>query len=66
MADRHELDITINDKGEVRISVSGVNGPRCMELTADLEQALGLVVSREKKSEFYKQNTQTDNEINLT
>jgi len=66
MAQKHELEITIGNDGEIGIAVSGVNGPECLKITEDLEQELGIVLSREKKSEFYKEKTDTQTEINLT
>jgi len=55
MAARHDLEITISPTGEVEIAVKGVNGPQCVKITRDLEEALGLVSNREKTSEFYKE-----------
>ncbi len=60
MADRHELKITISDTGEVQIEVEGVKGAKCLKITEDIEAALGEVLQREKKSEFYQQDTTTD------
>lgn len=63
MADRQEMEITIGENGEVRITVKGVNGPRCLELTKELEEELGLVLAREKTSEYYKEDTNTQTDI---
>jgi 8-oxo-dGTP pyrophosphatase MutT (NUDIX family) len=60
MADRHDLHITIDDDGEVQIEVKGINGPQCVLITRELEEELGIVLSREKSSEYYKEGqTQT-------
>lgn len=48
--DLNEIDVYIDPDGQVRIEVRGVQGPACLELTAELEAALGgsaAVVSRE-------------------
>ncbi|MCP4133341.1 MAG: DUF2997 domain-containing protein [bacterium] len=65
MAERHDLKIIITETGEVQLEVSGVDGPKCLKITEDLEDALGEVLVREKKSEFYKEETSTtiDTEI---
>lgn len=66
MADRHDLDITISADGEVEITVKGVDGPRCVTLTKELEEELGLIVSQEKTSEYYKQEGGIDTHIDTT
>jgi hypothetical protein len=64
MATKQELNITISKDGKVQIKVNGVDGPKCLELTKDLEQELGIVTSREKTSEFYKEQSSDDISIN--
>lgn len=60
MATKHELEITISADGEVSISVSGTKGKRCIDLTKELEETIGTVVSREAKPAFYEtESTQT-------
>ena len=60
MAERHDLKITITETGEVQIEVEGVKGSKCLKLTEDIENELGEVISREKKSEFYQQDISSD------
>ena len=36
-----EIDVFIDQDGQVRIEVRGVKGGACLDLTATLEQALG-------------------------
>lgn len=55
MAKKEELEITIDKNGEVQIHVQGVDGGSCLELTKELEEALGIVRGREKTSEYYKE-----------
>jgi hypothetical protein len=57
MSDKHELNISISETGEVQIEVSGVKGSKCLSLTEDIEKELGVVLLREKKSEYYQQET---------
>lgn len=54
MSSKQELEITITNTGDVSINVHGAKGAACLELTKDIEEALGLVVDREKKSSFYE------------
>ena len=64
MADRHELKISISPEGEVMIEVEGVKGKQCLAITEDLEKELGIVLNREKKSEFYQEDTKGHVNIN--
>ncbi len=44
----HEIEVEIDEKGNVRLLVRGLKGGTCLEVTKDLEQALGAeVVARE-------------------
>ncbi|MFC2616181.1 MAG: DUF2997 domain-containing protein [Treponema sp.] len=61
MAEKQELEITISENGEVGINVLGAKGKNCMNMTKDLEDALGLVTNREIKSSYYDQ--EDDNRI---
>ena len=55
MADKQEMEITIGKDGKVQIHVQGVDGISCMELTKDLEEALGVVTAREKTGDYFKE-----------
>lgn len=47
-----EIEVTIAKDGSVQIAVRGVKGKACLDLTQDLEQALGgVVLSREMTPE---------------
>ena len=37
----HEIEITINKDGQVEVSVRGINGDACLDLTRALEESLG-------------------------
>jgi hypothetical protein len=50
-----EIDVYIDENGEVRIEVRGVKGTSCLEVTKALEAALGgEVKAREKTAEMYE------------
>lgn len=56
---KQDIEIVINDKGEVTFTVKGVKGGSCLDETKFLEAALGgdaVVVTQEKTSEFYEQS----------
>ncbi len=54
MATKHEIDITIDDDGNVSFEVKGVKGKKCLEITKELEEALGIVKDRRKTGEYYE------------
>lgn len=54
MSQKQELEISISDKGEVTINVIGAKGKKCMDMTKELEDSLGVVTSFERKNEYYE------------
>ena len=58
MADKHEIKIDIDDDGNVSFEVKGAKGKKCLEITKELEEALGMVVSREHTGEYYETGVQ--------
>lgn len=62
---KQELEITITPDGEVKIEVKGVKGSSCVDLTKDIEEALGVVTDREHTSEYYQQETDQRQKIKL-
>jgi len=63
MASKHEIEIDIDDNGNVSFRVKGVKGKKCLEITKDLEAALGIVVKQEKTAEFYETETKVGTSI---
>ena len=51
-----ELEIAIDSEGKVSIKVKGVKGPKCVELTRPLEEALGEIEDRIYTGEYYEQS----------
>lgn len=51
-----EVIAKVGPKGEVIVEVEGAKGKSCVDLTKDLEEALGSVESRKKKTDYWKQN----------
>lgn len=62
---RHEIEIEITPDGEITFKVKGAPGEQCLELTRELEEELGLVVSREKTSEFYQAEVNAEAEVKV-
>jgi hypothetical protein len=72
MSKKQELEISISDTGEVTVNVLGAKGKKCMDMTKELEDSLGVITSFEKKPEFYEQEetgtdtvVQTEDGINV-
>lgn len=56
-----EIEVIIGKDGKVQIHVHGVNGTQCLELTEELEKALGgEVLSRIMSPEAYQQGNPAD------
>ena len=56
MANRREIQFTIDENGEVSIQVLGVKGAECEKLTREIEEALGIVQVRQHTSEYWQSN----------
>ena len=56
MMEMQELEITIGINGEVLIGVKGLGGQGCIELTRDLEEAIGKVTDRSFTQDYYEQD----------
>jgi hypothetical protein len=50
-----EIIVSISPNGEVKVTVNGVCGPACADLTKAIEQALGSVTSDRKTPDYFKQ-----------
>lgn len=51
-----DIEAILNPDGTVEIHVLGGKGGSCLKLTAELEQALGIVESRVKLAEYFETN----------
>lgn len=50
-----EIEVIIENSGEVNIKVKGIKGVDCLELTKPIEDALGPVQTRDHTDEYYEQ-----------
>ena len=64
--DMDELEIKIDKDGNVTIKVVDGDGERCLDLTKDLEEALGLVTDRQLTSDYYEESESVDGQIEQT
>lgn len=56
-----EIEVTIGKDGQVQIQVRGVHGIKCLELTKELEEALGgEILARIMSPEAMEDETQQD------
>lgn len=55
MSQKQEIEISISPTGEVELKVLGANGSSCLAMTKAIEDALGVVVAREKTAEYYSE-----------
>jgi Protein of unknown function (DUF2997) len=61
------LEFVIYPDGRVQETVTGIIGSSCSQVTAEIEAALGRVVSHQPTAEFFEQpNTLTDTNTNIT
>lgn len=63
MAGKQELEISIDEDGNVSIKVVGCSGPSCVELTRGIEEALGEVVDRQRTSDYYQQPNRSEGTV---
>jgi hypothetical protein len=51
---QHEVEITIDRSGEVKVHVKGAKGKACLEYAKWLTEIVGKVKSQELTSEYYE------------
>ena len=51
-----EITVDVEADGQVRIEAIGFSGTGCEQTTAFLEEALGTVMDRQRKPEYYQTN----------
>ncbi len=54
MAEKVELEVVITPTGEVQITVKGVKGKSCEDLSRQIEAELGEVLERKRTPEYYQ------------
>lgn len=54
-----EVKVTIDEEGNVKVTVFGVKGGKCLAVTERIEALLGGAVEREFTSEYYQTEEET-------
>lgn len=52
---QHEIEISIDEHGEIELETFGVRGPACQAIAEKVARLVGQIQKVEKKSEFYEQ-----------
>ncbi len=52
---KKQITVTVDDNGNVRVQVKGVEGKACVGLTDDLLKNLGAVRKQTKTPEYYQE-----------
>ena len=59
-----QIIVTIDSDGGSQVEVKGVAGPKCVEMTAGLEKALGRTV-RSRRTFEHSLSSKTETEISV-
>jgi hypothetical protein len=51
---REQIKITVEKDGKVTLKVEGVQGSECLNITEFFEKEMGVVLGRQRTSEFYR------------
>ena len=57
------LEFIIYPDGRVKETVTGIVGASCQEVTAAIEQQLGVVIDQKQTSDYYARQAQSDTVI---
>ncbi len=55
MAKQVEIDVEIDEKGQLQVHVKGRKGKGCLEILEIIEQAVGRVTDKRLTEEYYEQ-----------
>jgi len=60
VSELHEVEVTIDAKGDVRVEIRGMKGQGCLEVTREMETLLGSVVLEREHTYEYGLAPETD------
>jgi len=63
MMAKTELDIIIDEKGEVHVDVKGMKGKGCLTYLKELEKLLGALKTKNLKPDYYEDEVHITSEI---
>ncbi|MEO0136359.1 MAG: DUF2997 domain-containing protein [candidate division WOR-3 bacterium] len=58
-----ELEIIIDENGEVHLDIKGVKGKKCVEIAEIVKGIIGEMKSKNHKPEFYEADVHISSEI---
>ena len=59
-----EIIVDVDNNADVKITVTGVKGRQCTDMTADLEKALGKVSETRPTGEMYERESKVLRRVN--
>ncbi len=62
---KYEIDIEVRPDGSVGLGVKGAKGKKCKEITKFLEEALGDVTHVEYTPEYYEEEVQEREQVQV-
>ena len=65
MATKQAIEFSINPDGSVEIHPVGFKGKKCMEVTKEIEEALGIVRTCNYTSEYYQQEEEVHTSVSV-
>ncbi|MBQ9394738.1 MAG: DUF2997 domain-containing protein [Proteobacteria bacterium] len=65
MATKQSIEFSINPDGSVEIHPVGFKGKKCMEVTKEIEEALGIVRTCNYTSEYYQQEEEVHTSVSV-
>ena len=58
-----ELDIIIDENGEIHMDIKGTKGKTCIEIAEEIAQILGRIKTKKPKPEYYEDEVSIKKQI---
>lgn len=65
MAKAQEMELFIDDNGELKVHIKGIKGSRCLAELEQLVKGLGTEKSRELTAEYYEQEAKASDRTQI-
>lgn len=62
---KHELEVVIDETGEVHLETKGMKGKRCLEVAQQVAAAVGEIKDKQLKPEYYQQETDITGQVRV-
>ena len=63
MTRRTEIEVEIDDKGDVRFHVKGIKGKGCLDYAELFQKVLGKLMNKKLTPEYYEEEVHVSKEI---